>query len=269
MATTTFSEEFNRLIRAVNDSLERENELQRQLRRTKDSLVSVALRLQVAIKVAEEDENTIGQLLNETAVLRTNTIASNRQANEAAELISNLNLTILQLKRKLKTAEETKAAAAPKPNELADEEVDAMFDDGDHMEYSIPAGTGGDLQSAAPFERWKMQQFLYTADTPGASINHDQHVVNMLAHAASADIRQSQSNVIEKRTIMSTAKRQNKKSLVNRSLPALDSNFFPGIDKPKWGDRQNFDDSDLGRYNMWTKNSPTKKELKSIRLHDR
>ena len=139
------------------------------MRRTKDSLTAVALRLQVAIKVVQDDEQTINQLQNETMELRTNCIASNRQQEEAAELISNLNLTIMTLKRKLKTAEDNKIASQPKPNDQADSEVLGMLAENNSMEYTIPPGTGGNIETAAPFDRWKMQQV-------DLSLNNNKHM---------------------------------------------------------------------------------------------
>ena len=85
--------------------MERESELQRELRRTKESLVSVALRLQVAIKVSEEDGHTISSLQQELADARRDAIVSNKQAALAAEMIAQLNLEISTLKRKLRSIE--------------------------------------------------------------------------------------------------------------------------------------------------------------------
>ena len=131
------------------------------MRRTKDSLVNVALRLQVAIKITQEDEATIAQLQNETTELRTNAIVSRKQADEASELAGALNIQILTLKRKIKALEENKAASTPKPNDLADMEVDAMLGEGLEM-YEIPPNTakGLDMLSPSPFERWKMQEVI-------------------------------------------------------------------------------------------------------------
>ena len=121
-----------------------------------------------------------------------------------------------------------------------------------------------------------MLQFLYASDTPGASAGHDKEVVDMLAAAAASEIR---STAVNRRTQLSTAKRQQKKSMLNKSLPAIEKEFFPGIERPFWGDKPQFEDDNLGRYNIWTAqgspkgigkkdsdHSKTKKELKSLRL---
>lgn len=273
------SEEFSRLIRAVNDSLERESELQRQLRRTKDSLVNVALRLQVAIKITQEDEATIAQLQNETTELRTNAIVSRKQADEASELAGALNIQILTLKRKIKALEENKAASTPKPNDLADMEVDAMLGEGLEM-YEIPPNTakGLDMLSPSPFERWKMQEFLYSADTPAASAGHDSHVVNMLVRAATSEMGKKG---VDRPTQIFLGKTQLPRS-PNKSLPALDRSksggYFLGVEKTNWGDKEGFESNNMARHNMWISGSQSakeqlasntaanKKELKSIRV---
>ena len=68
-------------------------------------MVAVALRLQVAIKVTQEDEYTISILQRDIAEARSNTIISSRQASVAAETIASLNLEISSLKRRLRAIE--------------------------------------------------------------------------------------------------------------------------------------------------------------------
>lgn len=187
-------------MRALSDSLERESELQRQLRRTKESLISVALRLQVAIKVSKEDEITIASLQTQALDARTKELLANRQAHEAAEMINSLTLEINALKRKLKAHSDAEKSQLEKinaqnnqmQNEIADFEVDEMNEQKD-MDKIIPltnAAVLGDNKppaTATPFERWKMNQFLYSPDTPAAAANHDKHVVDMLLEAATAE----------------------------------------------------------------------------------
>ena len=48
-----FQIEHQKIMRALLDSLERESEMQRQMRRMKESLIQVALRFQVAAKLAK------------------------------------------------------------------------------------------------------------------------------------------------------------------------------------------------------------------------
>eukprot|EP01032_Pedospumella_encystans_P017696 gene17696-20157_t len=189
-----FREEFQRLMRALYDSLEREGELQRQLRRTKETLISVALRLQVAIKVSAEDELTIASLQQQAAESRTKEILANRNAQEAAEMVGSLNFEINQLRRKLKISEAEKpGATVNSANEIyqmsyaaADAEVDQMLSENTS---SFPATKFVDRQqemSATPFEKWKMNHFLFSPDTPAASEEHDKAVVQMLLEASAA-----------------------------------------------------------------------------------
>jgi len=180
---TQFREEFQRLMRALYDSLEREGELQRQLRRTKESLISVALRMQVAIKVAEEDEATIAQLQAQATESRTKEILANRMAQEAAEMVTSLNFEINLLKRKLKIAEgDRNGSPQGNQNDSVQQMSHAMADDEvDNMMGTIRP------EQAVTFDRWKMDQFLFAPDTPAASEQHDKQVVQMLLNATTQD----------------------------------------------------------------------------------
>ena len=140
-------------------------------------MVAVALRLQVAIKVTQEDEFTISILQREIAEARSNAILSNRQASVAAETISSLNLEISSLKRRLRAIEKVlsqdnmlhlisicllikmqeRISQAPNPNFLADAEVDALMAQ-DLLRISTPPDIGGKPALATPFERWKIEQ---------------------------------------------------------------------------------------------------------------
>jgi hypothetical protein len=66
----------------------------------------------------------------------------------------------------------------------ADQEVDEMMKKG--LSIPIPKKTGGNVDEATSFQRWKIQKFLWTPDTPSASENHEMHTVDLLAQAATA-----------------------------------------------------------------------------------
>ena len=66
----SFPDEHQRILRALHDSLDRESDAQRLLRRMKESLVGTALRLQVAVKTVQDDEMTMQQLRRELEDMR-------------------------------------------------------------------------------------------------------------------------------------------------------------------------------------------------------
>jgi hypothetical protein len=151
--------------------------------------------LQVAIKVTQEDEATISMLQTQAADSKMKEILALRNAQEASDMITSLNFEINLLKRKLKIAEADKQGTIPgtSSNEMyqmsyaaADSEVDAMLGGADafgatrFVEKQI-------AESATPFERWKMNQFLYSPDTPAASEQYDKEVVLMLLEASQQD----------------------------------------------------------------------------------
>jgi len=107
-------------------------------------------------------------------------------------MVGSLNYEINLLRRKLKISEGEKSAAN-NANEnyqmsyaAADAEVDQMLAD---TGSSFAATKFVDRQqelSATPFEKWKMNQFLFSPDTPAASEEHDKAVVQMLLEASAA-----------------------------------------------------------------------------------
>lgn len=107
-------------------------------------------------------------------------------------MVGSLNYEINLLRRKLKISEGEKSAAN-NANEnyqmsyaAADAEVDQMLAD---TTGSFAATKFVDKQqelSATPFEKWKMNQFLFSPDTPAASEEHDKAVVQMLLEASAA-----------------------------------------------------------------------------------
>lgn len=99
-----FQEEHQRLMRSLHESIVRKNDYHRQLRRLQESFVSVALRLQVAIRVAQDDELTILSL-RKTAEESYNAAAiAEKQNKQAQDLVQTLRLEISSLKRKLRQA---------------------------------------------------------------------------------------------------------------------------------------------------------------------
>jgi hypothetical protein len=114
--------------------------------------------------------------------------------------VTSLNFEVNLLQRRLKIAEGEKTTANDSyqmSHQAADAEVDAMLGMGGvgggsggsggmsgtggiHMAHSKP-------ESAITFEKWKMDQFLYSPDTPAASEQHDKQVVQMLLAAATQD----------------------------------------------------------------------------------
>lgn len=107
-------------------------------------------------------------------------------------MVGSLNYEINLLRRKLKISEGEKSAATNAHENYqmsyaaADAEVDQMLSD---TGSSFAATKFVDRQqelSATPFEKWKMNQFLFSPDTPAASEEHDKAVVQMLLEASAA-----------------------------------------------------------------------------------
>jgi len=213
-----FQDEFQRVLRALFESIEKESTLLRELRLMKESLISVALRLQVSREVNKMDETTIFELRKEIADARQSALSANKQFTEAADVITSLKREINSLKRQIKDVRNvdlTDPNAAPRitapvsssspPQQKgqgatinlggqsafgmqADAEVDKLM-----MQplYKPPLGPNGKplksplKDTQTPFQDWKMQQYLYAPDTLEGSRNHDPLVVQLL-HAAAA-----------------------------------------------------------------------------------
>jgi len=160
-------------------------ELLRQLHQLQQSFVEVSLRLQVAIKISEDDESTISFLRKEAADARIDALNAKKQAEEASNTIKDLKMEINILKKKLKdqpshhssshhhhnnnTATNSNTVNNTshnrEENELsnlavkADKEVDNLMHNYDHM-----PGMSIALPGMTPFKTWKMQQFLASAE---------------------------------------------------------------------------------------------------------
>lgn len=292
-------------MRAIYDSLERESELQRQLRRTKEALVSVALRLQVSIKLANEDEETLTALQAQAEESKSREVVASKRAEEAMMLINALTLEVNTLKRRLRAYEVERGEKIGTGNsglslqqqlamnEKADLEVDRLLAQPAQSLLTAPPDIGPlALQSATPFDKWKMTNFLYSPDTPAASLAHDKHVVELLMEAATAEVV---NDIRAQRTVSSIAK---SKRLVKRlnndemlrqhsSMTRIAANDLEGLcDLPpltapltassqqqqaqapqlateqqrfflpgspeRWGAKPLFEHDNMGRSNLWT-----------------
>ena len=156
----------------------------------KEQLIAVALRLQVAVKVATHDEVTTVELRRDCSEARINAAIANKRADEAAEIIQALKIEISSLKRKVRELqsqdEELSDVNSAGLHSAASVEVDKMAFNVQNR-VKIAPGTGGHPERATPFQQWKMQNFVWTADTPAASAIHDKHAVDMLADAITSD----------------------------------------------------------------------------------
>jgi hypothetical protein len=146
-------------------------------------------------------------------------LLADKQSQAAQDIIAMLKLEINTLKRKLKegghiddtnrqsshaaphmasssSSSSMKGPEAPveslggtyqKPTlgMQADNEVDQMISGG--LKFAIPKQTGGNIEKASTFQKWKIEQFLYAPDTPAASKDHDLHTVDMLAELATME----------------------------------------------------------------------------------
>ena len=125
---------------------------------------------------------------------RTKELMASKQADDAAAVINALNLEINLLKRKLKMyesekANETIAQGLQNQQDDINEEADREFDDmvNHPLDVSVLPGVGGDLNKATLFDKWKMNEFLFSPDTPAASQYHDKEAVDMLVRATHAE----------------------------------------------------------------------------------
>ena len=217
-----FQDEYQRLLRALFESIDKESGLLREIRQMKEALVSVALRLQVAHQINQMDEVTMLELRKEVSDARMAAHNANKQFAEATDVITSLKREIGSLKRQLRDVRNmdlpdpnapprladpsanAAAAAVALPTkdhgaainlggqgsfgQAADREVDQLMS---VPLYKPTLGPGGKplhsplKTSTTPFQEWKMQSYLYTPDTLEGSRNHDPLVVQLLHAAAS------------------------------------------------------------------------------------
>lgn len=232
----------------------------------KEELVNAALRLQVAIKMSEEDNLTLTSLRRQAEESRISELVAKKQATEADAIIQTLRIEISSLKRRLKEKGEQPVVAqnsssqssATNPSfdsvnvfEQADDEVDSMFANANKI--SFHPDVGGQPQLASGFQQWKIQKFLYSPDTPAGSLNHDKHTVDLLSEAATRESLHALT--LQKETKSSVVKTRRSTSDIfgdkSRSLPHLTSTSLSSELARKKGER--------GVDNIWTSSviSPT------------
>ncbi|RYG95469.1 hypothetical protein EON65_55935 [archaeon] len=151
------------------------------------------------MKLSQEDEITMSQLLAQAEDSKARELVAKSKAEEATSIVNQLNLELVVLKRRLHALESERAKEEPNifsvqhqiaMTEEADLEVEAMFQK--EVQAQVPRNISERvLNDATPFERWKMNQFLYSTDTPAASKDHDSHVVDLLIDAATAHLQDS------------------------------------------------------------------------------
>ena len=156
--------------------------------------MAVALRLQVAVKCAQQDEVTTVELRRDATEARLNAAVANKRVEEASEIIQTLKLEISSLKRKVRELqaqdEELPDVNTASLHSLAGADVDKMAFNLENK-VKAPRNTGGHPERATPFQQWKMQKFIFTPDTPAGSGEHDKQTVDMLADAITSDTLQN------------------------------------------------------------------------------
>ena len=151
------------------------------------------------MKLSQEDELTMTKLLAQAEDSKARELVAKSKAEEATSIVNQLNMELVVLKRRLHALETERAKEEPNifsvqhqiaMTEEADQEVEAMFQK--EVQAQVPRNISERvLHDATPFERWKMNQFLYSSDTPAASKDHDSHVVDLLIDAATANLQDS------------------------------------------------------------------------------
>ena len=161
-------------------------------------------------------------------------LTAKKQSDAAADIIDNLRLEVSSLRRKMKDVTANGKPLLPSANYStststnynlgvsADLEVDEWMKKG--LSIPLPKKTGGNVEEATSFQRWKIQKFLWTPDTPAASENHEISTVDLLASAATSASLKSLA-AIEKPTKGGIAKM---KSLRTSEDYAHDSNNKSG-----------------------------------------
>ena len=126
-----FQSEHLRLMQALLESIEKQCTLHQQLRGLKESLVSTAVRLHVATRVAEEDGSSMAQLRQEALQAKRRSLEAEKKANNASDLIMNLNNEILNLKKSLREAgiDTQRATLIAETAPLTQQDMDYEVDD--------------------------------------------------------------------------------------------------------------------------------------------
>lgn len=282
-----FRDEHNRLLRALFESIEKESTLIREIRQMKESLVAVALRLQVSYQINEMDEKTINELRKEVSDARMSALSANKQFSEAADVILSLKREISSLKRQMKDVRntdlpnpnappqlampgQTHSTGSPTPKAInlggqssfgqqADADVDKMMA---MPLYKPTLGAGGKplnspiKSSQTPFQEWKMQQYVYAPDTMQGSRNHDPLVVQLLNAATMKASQESRDAFgLFDRTTKSTAAKghapDSKEAIEAREL----AESLEGLNLPAMH-RKTKKAKEKGTKNIWGLNPP-------------
>jgi hypothetical protein len=285
------------------------------LRRSKEALISVALRLQVAIKVAQEDELTMSSLLSQAEAAKAKEIIATKKVDEATETINALSIEVNSLKRKLRIYESAEKSGGGGVdgkgdksiagslvqqhntfNTLADSEIDYLFDFTADFRSQIPNYIDPTIaKSATPFDRWKMNEFLYAPNTPAGSKAHDSHVLQMLLQSSMGAVspekitRPTKASIARSKRILteSPSPPRDRGRTGTRDLSPLgglrsphqqrgydeqeegydEGGYHPDpqyflTNKPNqlWGSKNTFNRDDLGRLNLWSTQDKLRKE---------
>lgn len=231
-----FKEDHQRLMRALFDSLTRESELYRQLRRFHEQLVNSALKLQVAIKVSDDDAITLSQLRKEAHESKKEALIAKKSEETATSIIQDLRIEISCLKRKLKEAQvnghvsnnnsdEIVTSGGPTQNEsrnfsaIADDEVDKLMVKALQLNALNPK-----IGAPTPFQSWKTQQYLWSPDShdPIQQVIDNKAAVDRLAKSATGMSIAEMSSI--KNPIKKTGKFTSKLSMSATSLPQMKGN---------------------------------------------
>jgi len=218
-----FAEDHQRLLRAFYSSVSKESELLRQLNQLQQSFIEVSLKLQVAIKISEDDESTISFLRKEAADARIDGLNAKKQAEDASNTIKDLKMEINILKKKLKeqplhhtnhhssnnSIHDTHGHGHGQHNNShiqqanqesdmanlsvqADKEVDSLMNRYDHM-----PGMSIALPGMTPFSTWKMQQYLASADIEEDEKVADTEKVKKFATTSLKDFNEIRKKIAE------------------------------------------------------------------------
>jgi hypothetical protein len=230
-----FKDDHQRLMRSLFNSLTRESELYRQLRRFHEQLVNSALRLQVAIKVSDDDTITLSQLRKEAHESKKESLVSKNAEETATGIVRDLRIEISCLKRKLKEAqqqgfvsnntEEIITSGGPTQTEsrnfsaIADDEVDKLMVKSLQLNALNPK-----VGAPTPFQSWKTQQYLWAPDShdPVQQVIDNKAAVDRLAKSATGISIAEMSSI--KNPIKKTGKFTNKNSMSATTLPQMKCN---------------------------------------------
>lgn len=221
------------------------------MRRLKESLVSNALKLQVASKVVECDDRTIQFLRRDLEEARKSLSISLQKESAANELVQALKLEVIQLKRRLREDQEAHQhshTVATSSLALVHQEADNQVNKMMHSRgivLNINEGNETSLlahekNKPTHFQEWKMNKFLWTPDAPAGSYNRDDQVVEELLQATLAP---TESGVLKTNKITVAKRRPGTTSKMNSgsSQRMNRSGLLPGLNIPSHSDQYSGD----------------------------